>query len=584
MKPILFGLIAILGLSAAYLAIGWSSPRSVGYWRDDATYVSNARALAEGRGYRRIEMPDEPFETQYPIAYPAALSLAFRLAPSFPKNLPLLLLVGALGAACAVVLAGFYWRAMWEASASEVWMAGVLAAASPVFVAFVRYTMSDLFYAGIAIAALVCADCLARGSLRRERGFVALAALLAAGAVLTRSMGISLTAAVVAAPLFRRRFDLVAIALGVALACLAPWWVWQSWATASNASLEMHRLIAVDLSYAPWLPNAVGEVVQIVRQNIARLLLGLGYFQFGIPSGFVGRAISEGGARLVFVHVLFALAMAAVVTGFVASARRRFGALHLYALAYFAIALAYAASPYRFLVPWAPFILFYFLWGIRSATALAGGERAGRIAATVVAGLLALAFLLDDAKLLRSTESHYVMRERPAGVDFTELRSLEGWVRDFTEESDLVASPWPGGIFLATGRQGYGAWPDEHAYELDYGPERRFANFYSIPVPSESEFRARDIRENLLAVYRASNVDYYVAYSGAADTPHIERMIRDHPDAFTLRFTSPKSTIRAYRVHHWALQEKALDAETREGRESTSGGLAANGSENSPIE
>jgi hypothetical protein len=438
---------------------------------------------------------------------------------------------------------------MWEVPAHEVWMVGALAAASPVVVAFVRYTMSDLFYAGIAIAALVCADCLARGSLRRERGFVAFAALLAAVAVLSRGIGVSLAAAVVLAPLLRRRFDLAAIALGVLLACLAPWWIWQSGAAAENASHEMHRLLALDLLYAPWLPHGVEEIVRVARQNIGRLLLGLGYFQLGIPGEFVGRAISEGGVRLVFVHVLFALAMAAVVTGFIASARRRLGVLHLYALAYSAITLAWPFSPHRFLVPWTPFLLFFLFSGIRSATAFVGGERAGRIAATVVAGLLALAFLLDDFKLLVSTESHYVMRERPAGVDFTELRSLERWVRDYTEESDRIASPWPGGVFLATGRRGYGAWPDKRPYEVGYGSERSFANFYSIPASSESEFRSRDIRKNLLAVYRASNVDYYVAYAGSADTLHIELLIRDHPAAFTLVFTSAKGAIRVYRVH-----------------------------------
>ena len=548
MKSIFFGPIVVLGLTAAYLAVGWSSPRSVGYWRDDATYVSTARALAEGRGYRHVEMPEEPLETKYPIAYPAALSLAFRLVPSFPENLPLLLLFGALGAACAIVLAGFYWRAMWETPAREVWMVGVLAAASPVFVAFVRYTMSDLFYAGIAIGALVCADCLARGSLRRERSFVALAALLAVAAVLSRGIGISLAAAVVLAPLLRRRFDLAAIALGVVLACLAPWWVWHSGAVAENASLEMHRLLVLDLSYAPWLPHGVAEVVRVMIQNIGRLLLGLGYFQLGIPSEFVARAIFEGGARLVFTHVLCALAMAATVAGFVASARRRLGVLHLYAIAYFAITLAWPFSPHRFLVPWTPFLLLFLLWGIRSATAFIGGERVGSVAATLVAGLLALAFLFDDAKLLGSTESHYVMRERPAGVDFSELRSLERWVRDYAEESDRIASPWPGGIFLATGRRGYGAWPDKRPYEVSYGPDRSFAEFYSIPAPSESEFRARDIQDNLLAVYRASKIDWYVAYSGSADTPHIEQMIRDHPAAFRLVFTTPKKTIRVYYV------------------------------------
>jgi len=134
------------------------------------------------------------------------------------------------------------------------------------------------------------------------------------------------------------------------------------------------------------------------------------------------------------------------------------------------------------------------------------------------------------------------------GVDFSELRSLERWVRDSTEKSDLIASPWSGGIFLATGRRGYGAWPDERPYELEYSSERSFAHFYSIPVASEVAYRARDIRENLLATYRAANIDYYVAYSGITDTPHIERLIRDHPAEFELRFTSPKRTIRAYRV------------------------------------
>ena len=43
----------------------------------------------------------------------------------------LLLLPGAMGAACAVVLSCFYWRKMWETHAREIAMAGWLAAVSP---------------------------------------------------------------------------------------------------------------------------------------------------------------------------------------------------------------------------------------------------------------------------------------------------------------------------------------------------------------------------------------------------------------------------------------------------------------------
>lgn len=144
---------------------------------------------------------------------------------------------------------------------------------------------------------------------------------------------------------------------------------------------------------------------------------------------------------------------------------------------------------------------------------------------------------------------------RDDGIYVSNARALaegHGYRRVAMPEAPLETQKpiaWPGGVFLATGRQGYGAWPDKRPYEVNYSPERSFADFYSIPAPSESEFRPRDIRENLLAVYRAANVDYYVAYTGYGDTPHIERLIRDHPAAFTLRFTSPKKTIRVYRVH-----------------------------------
>ena len=42
---------------------------------DGAGYAVLARSLAEGRGYRAIDHPDEPLHTHFPPGYPAFLAL-----------------------------------------------------------------------------------------------------------------------------------------------------------------------------------------------------------------------------------------------------------------------------------------------------------------------------------------------------------------------------------------------------------------------------------------------------------------------------------------------------------------------------
>src|SRR5258708_39392465 len=58
-----------------------------GVYHDDGIYISTAKALADGRGYRLINLPVAPFQTKYPILYPAVLAIIWRLWPAFPDNL-----------------------------------------------------------------------------------------------------------------------------------------------------------------------------------------------------------------------------------------------------------------------------------------------------------------------------------------------------------------------------------------------------------------------------------------------------------------------------------------------------------------
>jgi len=79
-----------------------------GVFHDDGIYLSTAKALAEGQGYRLINLPHAPFQTKYPPLYPALLAILWKLYPTFPDNLVLLQFITLLSGAAMVGLACLY--------------------------------------------------------------------------------------------------------------------------------------------------------------------------------------------------------------------------------------------------------------------------------------------------------------------------------------------------------------------------------------------------------------------------------------------------------------------------------------------
>src|SRR5256885_16418220 len=82
----------------------WAQPGGlVGGFYDDGIYVSLAKALAEGQGYRNIHLPSAMVSVHYPPLYPVLLAILFRLWPSFPENVVLFQMFD------AAMLAGAAW-------------------------------------------------------------------------------------------------------------------------------------------------------------------------------------------------------------------------------------------------------------------------------------------------------------------------------------------------------------------------------------------------------------------------------------------------------------------------------------------
>src|SRR5215831_16847141 len=92
-KPRLINLLLFIILAGSgllyYVAI---SPQRFGRGHDDTIYLTTAKALAGGEGYRIISLPYQPAQTKYPPFYPLLLSVLWRLYPTFPDNLPWMML------------------------------------------------------------------------------------------------------------------------------------------------------------------------------------------------------------------------------------------------------------------------------------------------------------------------------------------------------------------------------------------------------------------------------------------------------------------------------------------------------------
>ena len=457
-RPLAAGLI----LFVVYLAVAASAPRAIGVWQDDAIYVATAQSLAEGRGYRHVELPSEPLQTKYPPLYPVLLAGALLIGGSYADSQVLLLVPGALAGAALVVLSALYFRRVLGERPERALTIAALAAMSPALLGFVRYAMSDLVYGAFALASIYLVDSApARDEDARRAALRWLAAgCLAAAAVLTRSIGLLLALALVAGVLLRRGVRPAIFAGAPVAVATAAWWGWRARAAALNGPLQGARLESPELDYAIWMPDSLGQTAHVVWQNAFRLAKTIGVDQLGVPDGLASQALEASWPAIGAVHGLAYTATALVVVGLVAttvvSGGRRWLVLHLYAVLYFGAVLAWPFTPARFLVPWTPFVLYLLFRGLAAfASSLGVGEARQGLALRAIAGLLLAVFAWGDRRVLASSESAYTMPDMAGTLDLSAQRAVESWIREELPQDARIASTAPAGIFLETGRRGH---------------------------------------------------------------------------------------------------------------------------------
>src|SRR5262245_38288012 len=133
-------------------------PGVVGVYHDDGIYAATAKALAEGRGYRLLNLPGEPAQTKYPILYPAALAAVCRLAPAAPNGWWLMQQMTLASAAALVALSYLYLVRFGHAGRGAALAAGLLCASAPTFLYFGTSLLSEAPFGLLVVIALWAVD------------------------------------------------------------------------------------------------------------------------------------------------------------------------------------------------------------------------------------------------------------------------------------------------------------------------------------------------------------------------------------------------------------------------------------------
>lgn len=431
----------IIGLllipSALYLSKQSDLPGFCGF-HDDCVYWVTAKSIADGEGYRIASLPDDVAQTKYPPVYPMLLSLAWRIAPSFPENLRIAAWNNWV--ALPLLLIG-YAAYLPRLGIAKGWMAVLalaLVALNPNTIWFAAQLLSEPWFVAGMLGVFVLV----------EKGWAVRAGLLAAIVFLTRTAGIALLPAV-AFWIWRERKDAKgAIRFAAAMTPAVIAWIW--WSAVYRAPVnDPAWLYYVD--YLGYQRANVGfdNLLVVLWKNTDAFLWSLG--SFVIPK------MSDSQVAKIATQVVGV----AMIAGCVRLAREGSARLYgIFALIYAAMLIGWHYPPEeRFLYPLFPLAVAgllregrAFVTMLRAAWAKRGSERA--VAAGMMAGVAlgAAGALVAHAYavLVVLPEKSQAYRDRAA-----DQHAAARWIRENADPQIAWLADADGLLYLRTGRRAF---------------------------------------------------------------------------------------------------------------------------------
>lgn len=440
-------------------------PLAPGFWMDDGVYLATGKALAEGQGYRHIELPGMPWQTKYPPGYPLVLAALWKTIGTLEGVLRGVAIVNVVCWTGAAMIAFVMARRQWGLSVWLAGAAGLMVVFEPQSLDLHNSAMSENVFALLSVAALACCGKMfGRRMEQRPRWelWAAACAVLAVASIVTRSVGIACVAACVGAPVLARRWQ-PAVAIGaICGALVGGFWIWRGVLAERNAAIPETAHLGYDLDYKLWLAGDVSSLSWSAWINTGDLLLSVTQRVMPWQGEWVEWCIAEGWVTQSLYLAWCAMVWGCLVVGAVTAWKRSNGAVALYLAGSVVLMIVWPFPPARFVMPLTPVLAPVFVLGLMTAAgwvmrgamkaatsvdakrALAIGDALGeRLAMGAVVVILAHAGLLV-ANAGGKTQIAEWGEQFEAGIAL---------VKERTPSDAVVAAPSAAYLNLRTGRK-----------------------------------------------------------------------------------------------------------------------------------
>jgi hypothetical protein len=524
--------VTVLGVAALLYVLLYDPSRFASY-HDDAIYVTTAKALADGEGYRIISLPYEPAATKYPPFYPFLLSLIWRVDPHFPGNVNWMV---AMTACAALAFLGLTWFYLVRQGYAKTWQALVVVAMTAInwrMIIFATGIYSEMVYASLAVGALFLAEKL---DLRRWNWYSGpTLGVLMGLAFLTRTTGVALIAAVGVYFVVRRRIRPALLPLATASLFVAGWLLWSY----LNRTAMTGVNVPYYTNYLEHFRNVLLDIQTNTHTSMPMTMLGVLWRNF-LMLVIVSIPVLSLGLDYTWV-VYLGIVLMFIVAGFVRDVGRGWRLLHIYVLCH--LALHVLGLPFvsydRYLAPVLPFLL---LWLVRELETMAlmatrvlrsEGPISRRASAAViglaVAGIVGVASYNYGSSLYFSLKAASLKKEVKPTPDDSE--AIE-WIKAKSDTSDVIICGRDPVYYLYTGRKatrsmpmtGTIYWQAKHGLVFDIVDE---------------------VKGNYLVVTAS---DFEEEYQPDLQTKAFTTMIESHPETFVPVFTSKNRRSTIYRI------------------------------------
>ena len=460
-----------------------------GLMGDDAWYVLLGKAIATGQGHTIINSPTPGILPLYPPGFPLLLSLAFRLAPNFPENVWLLKSVSIVAMLAVGVMAYRYFLNDRRVPAGvALGIAAVTVFCPPLVFLATSSVMSDCVFMFFFLATVVAVEkCVkAKGAGRRELLWALLVGALGSYTFLTRSIAIPMIGAAVFYLLKARMLRAAAIVCVVSALVCGPWIIYtRVHAPTPAQQLEQGGNIVFPYTYQFWqrlagdwemgtvtareLPKRVEiNLLEISGRDVARILATLIFEVTLDPYKEAQDFFKKGNEQIYripkqtlwFSHVLTLI----VLIGLFKVARERITFAELAVPLLLLVVVLWPFETVRYVLPLAPFVVFYFLNGLRAVQQWVQRRMAPRLelhrwalAAVGLVLMLAMHLYGNLAGQVSSTGSS-VQGSRWVS-NYEEIETAVRWLDQTVPKSEIIVSTNPALLHLLTGRKTI-AWED----------------------------------------------------------------------------------------------------------------------------